>query len=377
MTNKNQLTLNLLQEETTQTLRSTVMVDDMVKKVSAAFDYEFTGESSFVVPKLVTPKEYQIGLIVGPSGSGKSSILKNIGCPITPKWERDKAICSHFDSIDKLHAVGLNSIPTLCKPYHVCSNGEQHRADMARQLKDGAVIDEFTSVVDRSVAKSLSHAIHRYIRQMGLQKVTFATCHYDVVDWLCPDWIFDTSTGELTRGLLRQRPAITLEIMPATRKLWSAFAPHHYLSDKINNTAKCWAAIWNDVIVGFASTLTYPSGTVKNAYREHRTVVLPDYQGLGIGVRLSDAVAEIHIRQGKRYFSKTANPRMGGYRDNSLLWRPTSKNKKKRDDYVSRSTQNNNDKFSAKLLLSHASRECWSHEYVGLQNGKESVGVQK
>ena len=71
---------------------------------------------------------------------------------------------------------------------------------MARRLKSGARIDEFTSVVDRTVAASCSVAISKYIRKKGLSKIILATCHYDVVDWLEPDWIFDTANGGLNVG---------------------------------------------------------------------------------------------------------------------------------------------------------------------------------
>ena len=56
--------------------------------------------------------------------------------------------------------------------------------------------------------------------------------------------------------------------------------------------------------------------------------MLPDFQGMGIGVRFSDTIAQIHLDQGHRYFSRTAHPRMGFYRETSELWKPTSKNKK-------------------------------------------------
>jgi len=102
--------------------------------------------------------------------------------------------------------------------------------------------------------------------------------------------------------------------------------------------------------------------------REHRTVVLPDYQGLGIGPRISDAVAQIHINEGKRYFSRTAHPRFGGYRDESPLWRKTSKYKKKRDDIAS-------GKLRGKALYNNYSfddtRVCFSHEFIG--KTKESL----
>jgi len=54
----------------------------------------------------------------------------------------------------KLSAVGLNSVPSWCRPYHVLSNGEQFRARMAAMLNSDTSFDEFTSVVDRTIAKS-------------------------------------------------------------------------------------------------------------------------------------------------------------------------------------------------------------------------------
>jgi GNAT superfamily N-acetyltransferase len=64
-------------------------------------------------------------------------------------------------------------------------------------------------------------------------------------------------------------------------------------------------------------------GDDRNKWRECRTVVLPDFQGLGIGVRFSNAIADIFIEEGSRYFSKTAHIRMGEYRQNNPLWRAT------------------------------------------------------
>jgi GNAT superfamily N-acetyltransferase len=114
------------------------------------------------------------------------------------------------------------------------------------------------------------------------------------------------------------------------------------------------------VPVGFASAIAYPSGSVKNAWRGHRTVVLPDFQGFGMGVKISDAVAEMFHSNGCRYFSKTAHPRMGQYREASPLWKATSKNKKARNDYnAKRNTKENGHK------MKHAGRMCFSHEYIG------------
>jgi GNAT superfamily N-acetyltransferase len=106
--------------------------------------------------------------------------------------------------------------------------------------------------------------------------------------------------------------------------------------------------------------IAFPSGTIKRAFRGHRTVILPDYQGLGIGVRISDAAGEIIRREGGRYFSKTSNYRMGEYRNKSDKWRPTSKNMKARPDYKS-DKKTKESKYKHK----HIERVCFSHEYIG------------
>jgi GNAT superfamily N-acetyltransferase len=291
-------------------------------------------------------------------------------------WNPDEAVCSHFESADdaqeRLSAVGFNTIPSWMKPFHVLSNGEQFRANLARRLKDGAVIDEFTSVVDRNVAKSCALATRRYIDEHGLKNVVFATCHYDIIEWLQPDWVFDTSTGDITtRGSLR-RPSIELEILPCSIEIWSKFRNHHYLTGDINKGARCWIAVWDGIPVGFSAVIPFPSGSVRNGYRGHRTVILPDFQGMGIGVRLSDAMGEIHIREGKRYFSKTAHPRLGEYREASPKWRATAHNRKDRKDYDRNYTSNNlpnprkeNSKYSKDLLDIHKDRLCYAHEYIG------------
>ena len=338
----------------------TVEVDDTLRKACEPFDYKFEGTSTFTLPAFDAPKRdgsWNIGLIVGPSGSGKSQLLKqHYGITVEPKWKKTKAIASQV-AFQKLSAVGLNSVPAWCRPYHVLSNGEQFRSRMAAMLASNTAFDEFTSVVDRTVAKSCSNALQREIRKEKLTGVVFATCHYDVTEWLQPDWVFDTLTGSLTLGRsVRGRPKIALEIERCDSSWWHAFKDHHYLSDNLNKSARCFLARWNKTPVGFVSVLPMPSGTLKNAWRESRTVILPDYQGIGLGVRLSDAVAQMYLEEGKRYYSKTAHPRMGEYRNTSKLWRPTVKNMKKRHDYTLKHDS---------TRMQHANRYCYSHEYIG------------
>lgn len=346
-------------------LECRVEVDKIAADLAEAFDYKFDGRHSFEPPRLPElPDEWRIGLVVGPSGSGKSTILRAFGGEKEVAWLDNLSVASHFSSAqearDKLGAVGLNSIPAMLRPYKVLSTGEKFRADLARRLEDGAVIDEFTSVVDRNVAKSCANALRRYASSGLISKVVLATCHYDVAEWLEPDWIFDTSTRQMAgRGSVR-RPTISIDLLPCRHEAWAMFSQHHYLDGNINKSARCWLAFWDGVAVGFASCIAFPNGNWSNGWREHRTVVLPDYQGLGIGTRISDAVAEIILSEGGRYFSKTSNHRMGGYRESSGKWRPTSKNKMARPDYKSgRATKERGHAHR------HINRVCFSHEYVG------------
>ena len=75
------------------------------------------------------------------------------------------------------------------------------RVDIAHALclpQQLVVFDEFTSVVDRTVAQVGSYAISRAVRHQPEKQFIAVTCHFDVLDWLEPDWIYNTDTGEFT-----------------------------------------------------------------------------------------------------------------------------------------------------------------------------------
>jgi ABC-type ATPase with predicted acetyltransferase domain len=138
---------------------------------------------------------WQIGVVVGPSGSGKTSIGRQIfGDPAPfwePEWPADRPIVDaiapggDFNAVTgALGSVGLGAVPTWLRPYPVLSNGEKFRADLARLVCDApdrAIVDEFTSVVDRQVAKIGSHAVQKYVRKHGKKFVAGAekaTCSH-------------------------------------------------------------------------------------------------------------------------------------------------------------------------------------------------------
>lgn len=355
-------------------LSSKIIEDEITGEIKQIFDYEpphGTVVETIKIPEF--PNEYQIGLIVGSSGSGKSTILRDVfGKEDDIFWDTEKSIASHFASFDdasgKFGAVGLNSIPTWLKPYSVLSNGERFRADLARRLKDGAVIDEFTSVVNREVAISCSVSISKYIRKKGIKNVTFASCHDDIINYLQPDWVYNTDTHEFYNGRYLCRPKINIKVFPCSRKAWDLFKRHHYLSGKLNKASVCYVAIYNDVPVAFIALLSQPGRDVKHAWREHRVVVLPDYQGMGIGNKFSEMLGQAYVEKGCRYFCKTSNPRMGCHRENSELWKPTANNKKDRMSYFKKDGTVRTSKrygMSAELVAKHATRVCYCHEFIG------------
>lgn len=361
--------------EPRRVVTSKVIPDAFTNQVKAWFDLAFDGVSTFECWKKPVVSDFSIGLIIGPSGSGKSLLLKEFGQEEELQWGAEKAIVSHFadplEAVNRLMAVGFNDVRSFVRPYQVLSTGEQFRANLARRLKNGAVIDEFTSVVDRNVAKAASVAMKRYVTKAGLKNIVLATCHRDILEWVQPDWYFDTTDGILHDGRLLQRPPITLRIYPCKRDIWPMFAPHHYLSHVLASSARCFIATADfegtTNTVGFVSCLPFPSGSLKRAWREHRTVILPDFQGLGIGPRISDAVAELHLSERKRYFSRTAHPRFGAYRNKrNSGWMPTTQYKDG-EKYSREQAQDKGTHTVAERINSFGgdNRLAFSHEYVG------------
>jgi len=366
-----------------QTLTSKVELEPVIEKLADVSDYKFNGESSFVVPNFEVPQEFSLGVIYGPSGSGKSTLLKEMGSEERNSWDSSKAIASQVDP-NLLMRLGLSSIPSLCRPYHVLSTGEKHRADIAKSLKDGCIIDEFTSVCNRDLAQSISVGVRNVIDHYGYKNVVIATCHEDVINWLEPDWVANTLTRRLVEGR-SERLSSDFRVLPCSTEAWSVFSDHHYLSSEINKSAHCWLLVnENNTICGFGSAIPFPSRDLRNAWREHRTVILPDFQGMGLGARLSNIVAKMFYDRGCRYFSKTAHPKLGEHRNKSELWKPTSMNKVSRKgsyEGMSESEGKSRGAYTSFDYKAHAHRLCYSHEYVGngarvLKGQEESVEKQ-
>jgi ABC-type ATPase involved in cell division len=318
-------------------LSSPIVRSARTLQMSGMFDVPPMEISSVEIPYNIdlSDRQWNIGLLVGPSGSGKSSILKQVFGYHDPayEWSYDKSVLDMFPKgmpvtqiVELLCSVGFSSPPAWMRPYYVLSMGEQFRVSIARGLAETIttgempyVVDEFTSVVDRTVAQIGSSAIARTVRKRGLQMIA-ATCHYDVVDWLQPDWVFDTQTSVMSWRFLQRRPDIHLTVKRVHHSLWPSFARHHYLSAGMNEAAVCFAAFIKDRPIAFNGWLTQPHRSIPNLKRSSRIVTLPDFQGVGIGNTLNELVASMWRALGFRAMITTSHPSVVSHCTRSAKW---------------------------------------------------------
>lgn len=178
-----------------------------VAKIMADFDVKLEHSNEHFEGNIELPEKWNIGLIVGASGTGKTTIAKEIfnDCIIDKFEYTHKSVIDDMpknvsvEDIEKMfYSVGFGSVPSWLKPYNVLSNGEKMRVDLARALleKDKVCFDEFTSVVDRNVAQTACIAINKAVKKQNKQFIAIS-CHYDIIEWLQPDWIFDTNKMQM------------------------------------------------------------------------------------------------------------------------------------------------------------------------------------
>ena len=352
-------------------LKSQIINDEYTEYIYDSFDIQNKVETSVTIDfDLSEAKKFNwnIGVIYGSSGCGKTSILRRMGDLSHSNFDANKPLISNFNWLTPkeatflLTSMGLSSVPTWLRPFHLLSNGEQYRAEVAYKVskaQDGDVIliDEYTSVVDRDVAKAMSYTLQKYIRKTK-KRLILASCHYDIMEWLMPDWTYSPQKGgalERCDYLRRGKPQIELQVSRVESDTWNLFKAHHYLTQNINKSCKSLLFEWNGKPVGFLGMINQPNKGKSTAMAISRVVVLPDYQGLGLGVKIAEFSAAIFKANGAcNIYIKTVNPALGEYMEKSNLWEATGYNGKFRTDPGS------NERAKNRL-----SRRSYNFQYIG------------
>jgi len=195
-----ELTLSATPSQSFRCMKAANSLDiDIEKKLTHHFSVDADFDS-----------EFNVGLIVGASGSGKTTLAKHVfgddcfhehldlGRPVIDQFPDDM---EYNDCAALLIGVGLSQVVCWIRPSVTLSNGQRVRAEialhMAHDVSGVVAIDEWTSVVDRTVAKAMSHTVQKHARR-NKRRFVLCSCHYDVIEWLQPDWILDCNKQTFT-----------------------------------------------------------------------------------------------------------------------------------------------------------------------------------
>lgn len=258
-------------------------------------------------------KNFNVGVIVGSSGSGKTTLAKQIfgqdifnvklneNLPIIDQLPKE---LSYDECAEILSGIGLTSVPCWIRPVKTLSNGQKARAEAAFLMTNSneiIVLDEWTSVVDRTVAKVMSHCVQKFARKHN-KKIILLSCHFDVIEWINPDWIIDCNNQSfIDRGLLsiderKRKEQLEFTIKQIDKSSWRYFSKYHYLSDKLPGGKNYYFGLFNESnqigFICFSNYVPLKKGH-KMIYHFNRTVIHPDYAGMGLGILLINETSKI------------------------------------------------------------------------------------
>lgn len=92
----------------------------------------------------------------------------------------------------------------------------------------------------------------------------------------------------------------------------------------MNHAAKCFELFEGDTPVAFLGVLHQPTRQRLPLKRVTRLVVLPDYQGIGIGRAFLDAIADLYMQEGFMFEIKTSARNLISSLRNDPAWRTAS-----------------------------------------------------
>lgn len=263
------------------------------------------------VDNINIPADWTIGVIYGASGSGKTTLAKQLfgedcfktimddDAPVINQLPKE---LSYEDCSSILNGIGLTSVVCWVRPVKTLSNGQRARAEAAllmTQNDELTIIDEWTSVVDRTVAKAMSHCVQKFARRQK-KRIILLSCHYDIIEWVKPDWLIDCNKQQFFLPqsedfFFQRREQLEFSIREVGRETWRYFSKYHYLSERLpGGKIYTFGLFHGDNQIGFQCFANYTpirKGEVP-IFHSNRTVIHPDYAGLGMGIQVINLTSE-------------------------------------------------------------------------------------
>ena len=271
----------------------------------------------------------ELVLFVGPSGSGKSSLLRAVATqlgaadafalPLPDAPLIDALSGTVEDRLARLAACGLSEARLLLRTPAELSEGQRYRFRLAqalsearggRQPSEGSWVacDEFTATLDRTLAKVVAFNVRKLVTRTGVGLLA-ATTHDDITDDLDPDVLVRCrGDGHVeAERRVRQRRLVSfardLWVSDGTAADWPYFARWHYRGHRlafVKRVVLLWHGAEPVGVCAFATPaaslslrsrffgLTDPRSPVALAalnerlWLLQRVVLHPTYRGAGI-----------------------------------------------------------------------------------------------
>lgn len=285
-------------------VKKTVYVEPNTTNIAAAEAFGISGMREFELFNLEIPTDWDVLYITGESGSGKTSIARELGMGEPQQIDTKKIICEGLnlplkESLEVLSAVGLSDASAFLTTYENLSDSQQARFRIAYEVVNttGIVfVDEFLSTLDRETAKPVAYAVQKFVRRLN-RKLVCITAHNDLEPYLKPDY---TITGTAYPSTFKVTKVVQNDSNPFVNLITIRYSDKdeyrnlrlgelHYKGKYTGGVKEIVMADIGDRTVG---TLVSTNRIADDGRKISRLVVHPTYRGIGVGQLLVEKYLE-------------------------------------------------------------------------------------